>query len=73
MAAEFRDFLQRLIERGELRRVAEEVVAEPRYFYDVLSKFNTVPQRTIVQAWVLLREAGRLDREDRTGRYVIRN
>ena len=25
MAAEFRDFLQRLIERGELRRVSEEV------------------------------------------------
>ena len=25
MAAQFRDFLQRLIERGELRRVSEEV------------------------------------------------
>ena len=25
MAAQFRDFLQRLIERGELRRVSEEL------------------------------------------------
>ena len=48
-------------------------LAEPRYFYDVLSAFETVPQRTIVQAWALLREAARLGREDRTGRYVIRN
>jgi 2,5-furandicarboxylate decarboxylase 1 len=48
-------------------------LAEPRYFYDVLSKFDTVPQRTIVRAWALLREAGRLGREDRTGRYIIRN
>jgi hypothetical protein len=55
-----------------LRRLAA-YLAEPRYFYDVLSTFDTVPQRIIVQAWALLREAGRLGREDRTGRYVIRN
>jgi len=48
-------------------------LVKPRYFYDVLSAFDTVPQRTIVQAWALLREAARLGREDRTGRYVIRN
>ena len=46
-------------------------LAEPRHFYDVLSNFATVPQRTIVQAWAVLREAGRLGREQGTGRYVI--
>lgn len=47
-------------------------LAEPRHFYDVLAKFDTAPQRTVVQAWALLREAGRLGREAETGRYVIR-
>lgn len=45
--------------------------AEPRHCYAVLGKFDRVPQRTVVQAWALLREAGRLGREDRTGRCLI--
>jgi len=31
-----------------------------------------VPHRTIVQAWTILREADRLDREVKTGRYVLK-
>ena len=47
-------------------------LAEPRHFCDVLAKFDTLPQRSVVQAWALLREAGRLGREVKTGRYVIK-
>jgi 2,5-furandicarboxylate decarboxylase 1 len=56
-------------------QLAEAIAAylgEPRHFYDVLSKFEAVPQRSIVQAWALLREAGRLGREEKAGRYLIK-
>lgn len=44
--------------------------AAPSHCYGVLATFDTV-QRTVAQAWALLREAGRLGREDRTGRCLI--
>jgi len=55
--------------------LAAEIAAQlgtPRHFADVLKFFDDVPHRTIVQAWAILREADRLDREVRTGRYVLK-
>lgn len=55
--------------------LAEQIagfLAEPRHFFDVLSRFEQVPQRTVVQAWSLLRQADRLAREDKTGRYLLK-
>jgi hypothetical protein len=38
----------------------------------VLKTFEDVPHRTIVQAWALLRETGRLAREVKTGKYLLK-
>jgi 2,5-furandicarboxylate decarboxylase 1 len=54
--------------------VAERIaafLAEPRHFYEVLREFAQAPQRTVVQAWSLLRRAGRLGREAETGKYRL--
>ncbi len=56
-------------------QLAEEIAAylsEPRHFYDVMNHFADVEHRTIVQAWAMLRESGRLSRETKTGRYLIK-
>jgi 2,5-furandicarboxylate decarboxylase 1 len=55
-----------------LAKSIAEYLAEPRHFYDVVARFRATPYRTVVRAWGLLRESGRLGREDKTGRYVIR-
>jgi 2,5-furandicarboxylate decarboxylase 1 len=55
--------------------LAAEIAARldaPRHFADILQFFDDVPHRTIVQAWTILREADRLDREVKTGRYVLK-
>ena len=55
--------------------LAEQIAAfldAPKHFADVLAHFAAVSQRDIVRAWGELRQAKRLDRERRTGRYVIR-
>ncbi len=55
--------------------LAAEIAARldaPRHFADILQFFDNVPHRTIVQAWTILREADRLDREVKTGRYVLK-
>jgi 2,5-furandicarboxylate decarboxylase 1 len=55
--------------------LAAEIAARldaPRHFADILKFFEDVPHRTIVQAWTILREADRLDREVKTGRYVLK-
>jgi 2,5-furandicarboxylate decarboxylase 1 len=55
--------------------LAAEIAARldaPRHFADILQFFGDVPHRTIVQAWTILREADRLDREVKTGRYVLK-
>ena len=44
----------------------------PRHFADILKFFDDVPHRTIVRAWAILREADRLDREVKTGRYLLK-
>jgi 2,5-furandicarboxylate decarboxylase 1 len=44
---------------------------EPQHFYDVLRRFQRVPQRSILQAWSLLRQAGRLAREEKSGKYLL--
>jgi len=56
-----------------LAKEIAEFLSEPNHFYDVLRRFETEPYRAVVQAWALLREAGRLGRETTTGRYVIKN
>jgi len=55
--------------------LAAEIAAQlgaPRHFADILEFFDDVPHRTIVRAWALLREADRLDREVKTGKYVLK-
>jgi 3-polyprenyl-4-hydroxybenzoate decarboxylase len=55
--------------------LAERIVAfltEPKHFYDVLKRFGEVPHRTVVQAWGLLRQADRLARETKTGKYLLK-
>jgi len=55
--------------------LAAEIAARldaPRHFADILQFFDDVPHQTIVQAWTILREADRLDREVKTGRYVLK-
>jgi 2,5-furandicarboxylate decarboxylase 1 len=55
--------------------LAAEIAAQlsaPRHFADILKFFDDVPHRTIVQAWAILREADRLDREVKTGKYVLK-
>ncbi len=55
--------------------LAEQIVgfmSEPRHFFAVMQQFSGVPQRKVVQAWSLLRQAGRLGREEKSGRYVIK-
>jgi 3-polyprenyl-4-hydroxybenzoate decarboxylase len=55
--------------------LAERIVtylAVPRHFYDVLREFGGAPHRTVVQAWGLLREAGRLGRETKSGKYLLK-
>lgn len=47
-------------------------LTQPRHFYDVLAQFRTTPHRTVVEAWGLLRQGGRLDREVSTGKYVVK-
>ncbi|MCC6889904.1 MAG: UbiD family decarboxylase [Hyphomicrobiales bacterium] len=46
-------------------------LAEPRHFVEVLSKFAHVSQRTVLQAWSRLRQAGRLAREETSGKYLL--
>ena len=55
--------------------LAAEIAAQlgtPRHFADILKFFDDVPHRTIVQAWAILREGDRLDREVKTGKYVLK-
>jgi len=55
--------------------LAAEIAAQlgaPRHFAEILKFFDDVPHRTIVQAWAILREADRLDREVKTGKYVLK-
>jgi 2,5-furandicarboxylate decarboxylase 1 len=55
--------------------LAAEIAARldaPRHFADILKFFDDVPHRTIVQAWTILRETDQLDREVKTGRYVLK-
>ena len=47
-------------------------LCEPRHFYDVLKHFGEAPHRTVVQAWGLLRRAGRLARETKSGKYQLK-
>lgn len=56
----------------ELAERIATLLAEPHHFHDVLSGFTEVPQRTVVQAWAVLRKAGRLEREDKTGKYKLK-
>jgi hypothetical protein len=61
---------------GSPKEVAERIaafLAEPRHFYEVLKEFGQVSQRTVVQAWSLLRQADRLRREVKTGKYQLRS
>ena len=58
---------------AEPAALADEIAVllrQPQHFYDVLRRFPRVPQRTIMQAWSLLRQAGRLAREEKTGKYL---
>src|ERR1700732_5118041 len=55
--------------------LAAEIAAQlgtPRHFADILKFFDDVPHRSIVQAWAILREGDRLDREVKTGKYVLK-
>lgn len=55
--------------------LAEKVadfLQQPQHFYDVLQHFNGLPQRSILQAWSLLRQAGQLAREEKTGKYLVK-
>lgn len=56
--------------------LAEQIAAyleTPKHFADVLAHFAAASQRDIVRAWGNLRKAKRFAREDRTGRYVMKN
>jgi hypothetical protein len=60
---------------AEPTTLAEEIadfLHEPQHFYDVLQRFPRVPQRTALQAWSLLRQAGRLVREEKSGKYLLK-
>lgn len=48
-------------------------LATPRHFYDVLAEFSSHHQRDIVRAWAVLRSAGKLGREEASGRYLLKN
>ncbi len=49
-----------------------DALGAPRHFAEILRLFDDVPHRTIVQAWAILREQDRLDREVKTGKYVLK-
>jgi 2,5-furandicarboxylate decarboxylase 1 len=56
--------------------ISERIVtflAEPRHFYDVIKEFQQTPQRTLLKAWSLLRQTGRLGREAKTGKYQLKS
>ncbi|RAI45984.1 UbiD family decarboxylase [Rhodoplanes roseus] len=56
-------------------RLADDIaafLASPRHFSEVLATFASAHQRTIVKAWAVLRQAGRLGRETATGKYTIK-
>ena len=63
---------ERNIGPGQLAAEIATFLAAPRHFYEVLKTFEDVPHRTVVQAWALLRETGRLAREVKTGKYVLK-
>ena len=44
--------------------------SEPLYYFDVLDHYSTIPHRTVVEAFSLMEEEGKLDRDDQ-GRYLI--
>ena len=57
---------------AELAEKIAVLLHAPMHFYDILHHFPQVPQRTVVQAWSQLRQAGRLAREEKTGKYKLK-
>ena len=57
---------------ADLAEAIAALLVKPLHFYDVLAHFGHTPQRQIVQAWGLLRQRNRLDREQATGRYILK-
>jgi 2,5-furandicarboxylate decarboxylase 1 len=49
-----------------------DFLQEPQHFYDILQRFQRIPQRSILQAWSLLRQSGQLVREEKTGKYLLK-
>jgi 2,5-furandicarboxylate decarboxylase 1 len=65
----------RLDEQIAPAQLAEKIamlLRAPMHFYDVLHHFAQVPQRTVMQAWSLLRQSDRLAREEKTGKYKLK-
>jgi 2,5-furandicarboxylate decarboxylase 1 len=56
-----------------LAEAIAQYLTEPHHFYDVMAYFPDIAQRQIVLAWGQLREQNRLDREQATGRYLLKN
>lgn len=52
------------------RRIEEFLTEQPRYFVDVVSLTEEGRYRDVLRAWGLVRERGRLQRDEQ-GRYLL--
>ncbi len=54
------------------QRIEEYLTAAPRFFVDVVGLTPEGQYRDVLRAWGLVRERGRLER-DEEGRYLVRS